>query len=139
METHHYEINGEVVYPKDEKEFYRMARSYYRKLEAKRSAQVYNDKVMIERQDRSEVLKRRWALVFALVCLFIFVLIVCAVAATPEYYAGFKSGWSQGWKSIQGQFAIPPIAPIAPVPRIGEDTYEGGYNMGFLMGREAAQ
>ena len=51
--------------------------------------------------------------------------------------SGFCEGWENGYKSgyCYGEtYCIPPIAPICPIPRIGEDSYQGGYNRGFVAG-----
>jgi hypothetical protein len=56
-----------------------------------------------------------------------------------EYCEGWQSGWNNGWKYVKGQYSIPPIAPICPIPRIGEDGYRGGYNRGFAAGLRRAE
>ena len=55
-----------------------------------------------------------------------------------DFIDGFDDGYCEGWKDVKGQFAICPITPIAPIPPIGQDTYRGGYNMGFKAGTKAA-
>ncbi len=47
---------------------------------------------------------------------------------------GWQCGWDAGWKEIRGQYAYPPYAPYAPYPRWDNDTFQGGYNAGFLAG-----
>ena len=59
--------------------------------------------------------------------------------ASASYHRGFREGWNAGWRHIKGQHSLPPLAPIAPVPRIGEDNYQGGYNRGFAMGLDRAR
>jgi hypothetical protein len=59
-----------------------------------------------------------------------------SVSAT--YRDGWKAGWDAGWKDVRGRYSIPPIAPIAPTPRPGENTFQYGYNRGFKAGMYAA-
>ena len=54
------------------------------------------------------------------------------------YTQGWEDGYCAGWKDIKGNLAICPIAPIAPLPKINQSTYQDGYNRGFLAGRNAA-
>lgn len=55
-----------------------------------------------------------------------------------DFSQGWEDGYCEGWKDVKGQLAICPIAPIAPIPPIGQDTYRGGYNMGFKAGYRKA-
>ncbi|MEE8564935.1 MAG: hypothetical protein V3S79_00970 [Candidatus Thermoplasmatota archaeon] len=55
-----------------------------------------------------------------------------------SFCEGWKDGHCEGWKDIKGQYSVCPIAPICPIPAIGQDTYRGGYNAGFKAGRRAA-
>lgn len=64
---------------------------------------------------------------------------VAATAAFDEYSDGWEEGWSEGWKYVKGPYSIPPIAPIAPIPRIGQDKYKDGYNRGFVAGSARAR
>jgi hypothetical protein len=57
--------------------------------------------------------------------------------ATP-----FSDGWCDGYKAgyCYGKtFCLGPICPIAPIPWVGQDTYQDGYNRGFVKGLEAAK
>ena len=52
-------------------------------------------------------------------------------------YTLFCDGWRSGYVAgycYRQYGCIEPIVPICPLPRIGEDNYEGGYNRGFLQG-----
>jgi hypothetical protein len=67
------------------------------------------------------------------------VLVLVAAAAGFGYYGdtGFCAGWEEGYKAgycYEEYFCMAPVAPICPIPRIGEDTYQGGYNRGFIRG-----
>ena len=55
-----------------------------------------------------------------------------------DFCEGFEDGFCEGFKNVRGQFAICPIAPICPIPPIDQNTYRGGYNMGFITGRRKA-
>lgn len=59
--------------------------------------------------------------------------------ASASYHRGFRDGWAAGWRHVRGQFSMPPLAPLAPLPRPGEDHYRGGYNRGFEMGMQRAR
>lgn len=52
-----------------------------------------------------------------------------------DYMDGWNDGFCEGWKDVKGQFAICPIAPIAPVPKVScYEGYKCGYNRGFKYG-----
>lgn len=62
------------------------------------------------------------------------VLLVLAVAAhASDYCAGWNDGFIAGY-CYQKVGCIEPIVPICPIPKIGEDGYQDGYNRGFLAG-----
>ena len=58
-----------------------------------------------------------------------------------EFCEGFEDGYCEGWKDVKGTYAICPIAPICPIPQIGQssDSYKDGYNTGFKKGMRAAR
>lgn len=59
------------------------------------------------------------------------------VSAAPAGVSGFCEGYKAGYKAghCYREFAcIAPIPPICPIPEIGENTYQDGYNRGFLAG-----
>lgn len=62
-----------------------------------------------------------------------------AYADMQDYTKGFKFGWSEGWKKIKGKYSVPPVPPIPSVPGAGQDTYQDGYNDGFLAGMAEAR
>ena len=53
-----------------------------------------------------------------------------------EFNEGWGEGFCEGWKDVKGNFAICPIVPIPPIPKIGEsyDSFRDGYNRGFKYG-----
>jgi len=68
------------------------------------------------------------------------VFILLAVSALA-FGSAFCDGWENGYKSGycygKGYGCVQPIAPVCPVPRPGEDNYQGGYNRGFIAGMNA--
>jgi hypothetical protein len=47
---------------------------------------------------------------------------------------------AEGWKHVKGQSAFVPFIPFAPFPQFSEeDSFRGGYNVGFLAGIEKAE
>ena len=60
-------------------------------------------------------------------------------AITEDSYCdGWDDGYCEGWKDERGQFAICPLTPICPIPKVGLDSYRDGYNRGFKAGIKAA-
>jgi hypothetical protein len=59
--------------------------------------------------------------------------------AGEDFDRGYRLGFKEGYRKVEGQFAIAPICPIPPIPAIGEDTFFGGYNEGFLAGMSEAE
>ena len=52
-----------------------------------------------------------------------------------DYDEGWEDGFCEGWKDEKGQYAICPIAPIAPIPKLNcMEGYKCGYNRGFKYG-----
>lgn len=56
--------------------------------------------------------------------------------AQTKFSQGFSRGFKKGYCYNQGLSCIEPIAPISPIPKIGEssNSYEDGYNNGFELG-----
>lgn len=53
---------------------------------------------------------------------------------------GFCEGWEAGYVAgycYQKYSCLEPLVPLCPLPRLGEDNYQGGYNRGFLVGLNA--
>ena len=51
----------------------------------------------------------------------------------PTYSDGWNTGYKQGWCYGLGAGCYPAYPPYPPYPRYGEDSYQGGYNRGFLQ------
>ena len=56
---------------------------------------------------------------------------MCAFAGS-DFSNGYAAGYKAGYTYQCGTIA--PITPITPIPDIGEDTFQGGYNKGFIDG-----
>lgn len=53
--------------------------------------------------------------------------------AYGEFCDGFEHGYKQG--ACYGKsMCMAPMTPMCPMARMGEDSYQGGYNRGFLQG-----
>ena len=52
-----------------------------------------------------------------------------------DYEKGWEDGFCEGWKDVKGQFAICPITPLSPLPKLDcNEGYKCGYNRGFKYG-----
>jgi hypothetical protein len=57
-----------------------------------------------------------------------------------DYCDGWEEGYCEGWKDVKGQYAICPVTPICPIPKIEcNEGYKCGYNRGFKAGMKAAE
>ena len=66
---------------------------------------------------------------------------ILLIAGSLSAFGGaFCEGWSAGYKAgycYRENFCLPPLVPLCPLPRLGEDGYQDGYNRGFLRGLNA--
>ena len=66
----------------------------------------------------------------------IFILLLSSHAFADDFCDGWHDGYIAGW--CQGQFqCMEPMVPMCPMPGIDEETYQDGYNRGFLAGHRA--
>ena len=57
------------------------------------------------------------------------------VEMQSDYDQGWEDGFCEGWKDVKGQYAICPITPISPIPKVScSEGYKCGYNRGFKYG-----
>ena len=54
----------------------------------------------------------------------------------PTFCEGWDDGYGEGYCDEMGP-CVKPVSPVCPVPRVGEDSYRGGYNRGFKAGYKA--
>jgi hypothetical protein len=58
------------------------------------------------------------------------------VPATTGFCEGFEDGYKAGW-CYQESYCLEPLSPLCPLPKLGEDGYQDGYNRGFVTGIQA--
>ena len=58
-----------------------------------------------------------------------------------EFCEGFEDGHCEGWRDVKGQYALCPLTPLCPLPKLGQssDSYRDGYNTGFKRGMRDAR
>lgn len=72
----------------------------------------------------------------------IFIFLAILFSFTAYSQTGYCEGWENGYKEgycygIIG--CVSPVAPVCPVPNIGENSYKDGYNRGLLKGKSDNQ
>ncbi len=82
-------------------------------------------------------MKRTLRLAIAL-CAMSAALGVAAPSASSQtgFCAGFADGYGEGYCYQRGM-CMRPMTPMCPMQRMGESTYQDGYNRGFAMGMAA--
>ena len=69
--------------------------------------------------------------------------VVCSMllfVSSEALASAFCDGWEHGYVAgyCYKQFGcLKPLVPLCPLPDLGENTYQGGYNRGFLAGLNA--
>ena len=68
------------------------------------------------------------------VLLLLLMLTSFSIHSQTDFCKGWKDGYKEGY--CYGKYGcVSPVAPVCPVPNVGEDNYKGGYNRGFLKGK----
>ena len=74
-----------------------------------------------------------------LVLLYTLPLIIFTSMQKSNYCEGWFAGYPQGYCYDEPYNCIPPPTPICPIPDIGRNTYEDGYQDGFMKGKEDSE
>ena len=67
------------------------------------------------------------------------ILMILCAAVIVIAGQGFNSGYQAGYKAgycYRCFGCLPPLPPLPPLPRLGESTYNDGYQRGFIEGLE---
>ncbi len=62
----------------------------------------------------------------------IFLLVTIASAYSP-FCNGFKAGYKAGY-CYGKALCLEPLAPLCPLPWVGQNSYSDGYDRGFVLG-----
>lgn len=66
----------------------------------------------------------------------IFILLLSSHALADDFCDGWHDGYIAGY--CHGDYGcLEPLVPLCPLRDLGEDTYQDGYNRGFLAGHRA--
>lgn len=71
-----------------------------------------------------------------LIIILIFMLFSSDECAHTTYCDGWEDGYKQGW-CYEDNACIEPVVPVCPIPKVGQNTYQDGYNRAFIKGRAA--
>jgi hypothetical protein len=58
------------------------------------------------------------------------------LAHAGDFSDGWKCGWKEGWRQVKGPYSL---APLAPLPPLGQDDYQDGFAAGVLAAARAAE
>ncbi len=53
-----------------------------------------------------------------------------------DFSNGYEKGYKEGY-CYEDFGCISPVSPVSPIPNIGYDSYQDGYNRGFSDGKAA--
>lgn len=60
---------------------------------------------------------------------------ILSTSTEKTYCDGWEKGYIQGYcYEVIG--CVKPIVPICPIPKVGQTSYDDGYNRGFLKGKK---
>lgn len=72
----------------------------------------------------------------ALIILCLAIAPAMAVPDNSDYCDGWEKGYPAGWCYPNSYSCLPPLTPACPMPKFMRDSYQDGYNDGFLRGRK---
>lgn len=78
---------------------------------------------------------RKFALLISTFC-FLFA-IYTPIARADAFCDGWQAGYKAGYCYGKGMGCLEPLTPLCPLARLGESTFQDGYNRGFLAGVNA--
>lgn len=64
-------------------------------------------------------------------------LLALPAVANAQRTSDFCRGFEEGWKTIRGELASPPICPIEPVTPIGSNSFREGLKAGTAAGNRS--
>lgn len=70
-----------------------------------------------------------------LIVIFVFLNKVNMTFSEGNYCDGFRKGFISGW-CMNDINCITPIVPVCGIPRVNFNTYEGGFEDGFILGKK---
>lgn len=55
------------------------------------------------------------------------------VATSVQAQTAFCAGWEAGWRAaFENRNMLPALTPLCPLPRLGGDTFQAGYERGLI-------
>ena len=59
--------------------------------------------------------------------------VALALAGVAHAQTAFCQGWEDGWNAAyENAGKLPALVPLCPLPNLGGDTYQAGYQRGML-------
>jgi hypothetical protein len=69
----------------------------------------------------------------------ILILLAITISTTTvdsDFCEGFEKGYKNGYCFKEALPCLSPLPPLCPLPELNQDSYQDGYNVGFVRGRE---
>jgi hypothetical protein len=71
----------------------------------------------------------------------IIILLLLAITLSTgesDFCDGFKKGYKNGY-CFEQELCLAPLTPLCPLPKLNQDSYQNGYDVGFVKGKEAKE
>ena len=82
----------------------------------------------------------KWIALYIVTPIFVLMLaLLPKFTKSGDFCDGWDDGYCEGYKSVEGQQRVCPIAPSCPVPEADGDTYSRGFARGYEKGKEDAE